>query len=159
MNQIVAGRIWYRIVPEARFLRNDACFTKHGSHSNAVRITAFTITGKLGGKTLVACESKPTKLMWLRKHRVLNHKRVADESRTTSMPDRFEPGTSSMITTSTLVLTDSTIDHYRNYFHDSGDFKAGYYTIKMMIRKGKYRWEGKRRRREILKQGFTRSEN
>ena len=160
MSQIVAGRIRYRIVPEARFLRNDLCFAKHGSHSNAAWNNAFMITGNLGGKTLVAWESKPTELMWSPKHRVFNHKRVADESRTMSVPNRFEPGTSSTIVTSTPVLTDSAIDHYKNYFHDSGDFKAGYCTIKMMTRKGSYRWEGKKRRtKEILKQGFTRSKN
>ena len=41
MSQIVAGRIRYRIVPEARFLRNDECFAKHGSHYNAAWINAF----------------------------------------------------------------------------------------------------------------------
>ena len=112
VSQIVAGRIWYRIVPEARFLRNDLNFAKHGSHSNAVWINAFMITWYFGGKTLVALESKPTKLMWLPKHRVLNHKIVADESRTTSVPDHFEPGTYCTTITSTPVLTDSVIDHY-----------------------------------------------
>ena len=75
------------------------------------------------------------------KHRVLDHKRVVDESRTTCVPDRFEPGTSSTIATFAPRLANSAIDHYRSYFHACGDFKAGYYTIKMMIRKGNYRWE------------------
>jgi hypothetical protein len=141
VSQIVAGDIRYRIVAEARFLRNDECFAKHGSHSNAAWINAFAITGNLGGKTLVAWESKPSELMWLPKHRVLDHKRVADESRTTSVPNRFEPGTSSTIATSAPRLANSAIDHYRSYFHACGDFKAGYYTINMMITKGKYRWE------------------
>ena len=57
LSQIVAGDIRYRIVPEARFLRNDECFAKHGSHSNAAWINPFAIIGNLGGKTLVAWES------------------------------------------------------------------------------------------------------
>ena len=89
----------------------------------------------------MAWESKPSELMWLPEHRVLDHKRVADESRTTSVPDRFEPGTSSTIATSAPRLANSAIDHYRSYFHACGDFKARYYTINMMIKKGKYRWE------------------
>ena len=112
MSQIVAGDIRYRIAAEARFLRNDECFAKHGSHSNAAWINACAITGNLGGKTLVAWESKPSELMWLPEHRVLDHKRVADESRTTSVPNRFESGRFSTIATSTPVLTNSAIDHY-----------------------------------------------
>ena len=138
MSQIVAGHIRYRIVSEARFLRNDECFAKCGSQSNAAWINAFAMIGNLGGKMLVAWESKPFELMWLPKHRVLNHKQVGDESRLTSVPDRVEPGTSSKIVTSISVLVNSAIDHYRSYFHACGDFKAGYYTIKMMIRKDKY---------------------
>ena len=118
VSQIVDGDIRYRIVAEARFLRNYECFAKHGSRSNAAWINAFAITGNLGGKTLVAWEFKPSELMWLPKHCVLDHKRVADESRTTSVPDPFEPGTSSTITPSAPRLVNSAI-------HACGDFKEG----------------------------------
>ena len=92
-------------VPEGRFMRNDPCYAKHGSHDSAKWLLVTRKTGVVDKMVIIAWESKPSKWVLVHESRILDFSLVQQNSRSTAWPDRFEPGASDMVRKATPVLS------------------------------------------------------
>ena len=120
-------------VPEGRFMRNDPCYAKHGSHHSAQWLLAFRKTGVVDKMVIIAWESKPSEWALVHESRILDFSFVQQNSRPTAWPNRFEPGASDMVRKTTPVLSKGARFYYE--FYRSDDFKSneGYYTVSQLM--------------------------
>ena len=137
-------------VPEGRFMRNDPCWAKHGSHDTAKWLLAFRKTGVVDNMVMIAWESKPNEWALVHESRTLDFSLVQKTSRPAAGPDRFEPGASGMVKKATPVLPKGARLYYD--FCQSDDLKSngGYYTVRQLILLGNQCWrERKEEERNI----------
>ena len=120
-------------VPEDRFMKNDPCYAKHGSHHSAQWLLAFRKTGVVDKMVIIAWESKPSEWALVHESCILDFSFVQQNSRPTAWPNRFEPGASDMVRKTTPVLLKGAQFYYE--FYRSDDFKSneGYYTVSQLM--------------------------